>query len=71
MMEGEMRTYTNKILDLVDDGLYGRLDQAARDLIASLLMYMSEDDVKQFWIDYGMDDPFGEAEFFGEEDETP
>lgn len=44
-----MRKYTNKLLELVDEGYYGPLDESARDLIAQLLMWMSEADVKEFW----------------------
>lgn len=44
----EAREYTNKLLDMVDEGL---LDP--KDLIASMALYMSDDDVKDLMYTYG------------------
>lgn len=48
-----MREYTNKLLELIDEGFYGEVSPTARDLIVRLLVWISEDDVKQFWLEYG------------------
>lgn len=41
------RAYTTKILDLLDQGMFS--EQGKDDLIASLLSWLSEDDVKDFY----------------------
>jgi len=40
-----MREYTNKIAEMVDDGLLNK-----EYLIEQLLMWLSEDDVKEFYM---------------------
>jgi len=44
-----IREYTNKILDLVEEGMYGKVDDSAIRLLTDILYYMPEDDVKAFW----------------------
>ena len=46
-----IREYTNKIIEMVDEGLLDR-DMLIRDL----LNYMSESDVKDFYESLGLDD---------------
>ena len=46
-----VRKYTNKLYDAMDDGI---LDP--RGLAESLLMWMSEADVKEFYERYGLED---------------
>jgi hypothetical protein len=50
-----VRQYTNKILELVDEGV---LDQ--RQLIRELLMWMPERDVKRYYELAGLDEDYGE-----------
>lgn len=44
-----IREYTNKILDLVEEGMYGKVDDSAIRLLTDILYYMPEADVKEFW----------------------
>ena len=53
-----MREYTNKILDLVEEGMYGKVDDSAIRLLTDILYYMPEDDVKEFWYANGYADAF-------------
>lgn len=53
-----MREYTNKLLDLIDEGIYGDMTPYAQSLIRDLLCFMSEDDVKAFWYANGYADIF-------------
>jgi hypothetical protein len=46
-----VRKYTNKIIEMVDEGLLDR-DMLIRDL----LNYMSESDVKDFYVSLGIDE---------------
>ncbi len=48
-----IREYTNKILDLVEEGMYGKVDDSAIRLLTDILYYMPEDNVKAFWYEYG------------------
>ena len=45
------REYTNKILNYVDQGLFNE-----RQLILDLLLWMSEDDVKEYYLRNGYDE---------------
>lgn len=57
-----MRKYTNKIIEMVDEGMVDR-DMLIRDL----LNYMSESDVKDFYESLGLD----EDEELDEDDGQP
>ena len=57
------REYTNKILELMDEGV---LD--SEQLAAQLLAWMSEDSAKQFWFANDFEDAFGEGEEEEEDD---
>ena len=46
-----VRKYTRKIYDMMDDGILDPLGVAQ-----SLLNWMSEDDVKEFYERYGLED---------------
>lgn len=43
------RYYTNKMLDMVNDGLFGDMNESAKELIRDMLMWMSERDVEDFY----------------------
>ena len=43
------RRYTNLILEMVDEGLFGDMDKSAKQLIRDLLMWMPERDVEDFY----------------------
>lgn len=53
-----MREYTNKLLDLLEGGMYGKMDDGVCRVIIDLLYYMPEDDVKAFWYANGYADAF-------------
>lgn len=57
-----MREYTNKIVDLVDEGFYGDLNESTKILITGLLTWLSEDDVEKFWFANGYGDLYEENE---------
>lgn len=59
-----MREYTNKIIDLLDEGFYGDVNKNTEDLIVGLLTWLSEDDVKKFWFANGYEDLFQEEEVY-------
>lgn len=42
------REYTNRLLEMIDEGLFGEVNEATERLISGLLAWMSEDDVKRF-----------------------
>jgi hypothetical protein len=43
------REYTNKMLDMVDEGLFGDMHESAKQLIYDLLMWMPERKVEDFY----------------------
>ena len=43
------REYTNKMLDMVDEGLFGNMNESAKQLIRDMLMWMPERDVEDFY----------------------
>ena len=43
------RRYTNLILDMVDEGLFGDMNESAKQLVWQLLMWMPERDVEDFY----------------------
>jgi hypothetical protein len=53
-----MRKYTKKFLDLIDNN--NNIDK--KTLIRDLLNWMSESDVKQFFIDYELEDDLEDDE---------
>lgn len=57
-----MREYTNKILELVDEGFYGDINESTKSLICGLLTWLSEDDVKKYWFANGYSDIFDAEE---------
>ena len=56
-----MREYTNKLMGLVQDGMFDHGD-GMYDLVSQLLMWLSEADVKEFWYANGFEDLYGEQE---------
>ena len=59
------REYTNKLLELVDEGAID-----PKELCQQLAMWLSEDEVADFWQSYGYAEAF-EPEEEEEEDEDP
>ena len=59
-----IREYTNKIIEMVDEGLWDR-----DELIRDLLNYMSESDVKDFYESYGLDETWEDDEDDGQPSE--
>ena len=59
-----VREYTNKIIEMVDEGLLDR-DMLIRDL----LNYMSESDVKDFYNSSGLDETWEDDEDDGQPSE--
>lgn len=57
-----MREYTNRILELLEEGFYGEVHDSTEWLIVGLLNWMSEDDVKKFWFVNGYSDIWPEEE---------
>ena len=43
------REYTNRIIDFIDEGLFGEVNEATETLIIGLLNWLSEDEVKHFY----------------------
>ena len=43
------REYTNLILEMVDEGLFGNMDESAKQLVWQLLMWMPEREVEDFY----------------------
>lgn len=41
--------YTNKMLDMVEEGLFGDMNESAKQLICDLLMWMTEREVEDFY----------------------
>lgn len=42
------RRYTNRLLKMIDEGLFGDVNEDTERLISGLLGWLSEDDVKRF-----------------------
>ncbi len=57
------REYTNKLLEAMDEGMID-----PKELAQQLAAWLSEDDVRDFWVSYGYAEAFDEEE---EEEDDP